>query len=156
MFAWFFPKDFPGLWTGHRYDWEDVVLWFSDEHYTKLILACFSSHSRYICTESPFLADYTHPVAKYYSVWPFDHSLSPGLYGVKSEAYELIDWTYLPQKSKDALETFEFGRAVCPFIDKKGEFHHRLRNAHLDFDAQVLPCHLDGRVQCQKVRHIKV
>lgn len=116
MYAWYMPKDMPnsGVSTGaHRHDWENVVV-FVDSAGAQLVSAAASGHGSYKKTDSP-QRDGDRPKVEYFTSFPTNHELqftdTPG------RDLALVDWDAIPQASRDALNSADFGKATVPFKD---------------------------------------
>jgi len=69
------PKDEPSDGIGHRHDWENIVLWLSDDTLDSTIEGiAVSQHDNYVTTTSVDL-DGDNPTVGYISYWPLDHCL---------------------------------------------------------------------------------
>jgi hypothetical protein len=56
----------------------------------------------------------THPLIKYQSIWPIDHSC--GLTSTVGGMEPIIIWETLTAAAIDTLETYGFGSAIVPFV----------------------------------------
>jgi hypothetical protein len=111
------PKDEPSLDLGHRNDWEGVIVWLSSSTSTaasNIVAVCPSAHGAWDCSTSGYTLSGTHPLIKYESVWPVNHSC--GLTSTVGGFQPLIAWESLSSAAVSSLESFDFGSAICPFI----------------------------------------
>ncbi|KAL2869072.1 NPP1 family protein [Aspergillus lucknowensis] len=117
MYAWYFPKDSPSTELGHRHDWEGVIVWLSDGSSTaaeNIAAVCPSAHGDWNC-DTEFTLSETHPLIRYFSVWPVNHQL--GLTDEVGGSQPLVAWESLPDVSRDALQSTDFGSATVPCKD---------------------------------------
>lgn len=117
MYSWFFPKDqnMDGpLSKGHRYDWENIVVWLSRcSPDARINAVSYSSHGKYEISTTPALEG-THPLVAYQrNPFPLDHSLTKTYYhgGYQNG----VSWGGLTPAARQTLETFNFGSALAPF-----------------------------------------
>ena len=111
------PKDEPSWDLGHVYDWEGVIVWLSSANSTtadNILAVCPSAHGDWDCSTDGYTLDDTHPLIDYYSIWPIDHSC--GLTTTVGGMQPLIAYEDLPDVSLTALEDYDFGSAIVPFI----------------------------------------
>ncbi|PIG88424.1 NPP1 domain protein [Aspergillus arachidicola] len=119
MYSWYFPKDQAAPGMGHRHDWEGVIVWISDPAKTSadnILAVCPSGHGRWNCSTDGYTLQETHPLIKYYSVWPVNHQA--GLTNETGGSQPLIAYESLPEPAKNALETVDFVKANVPFKEK--------------------------------------
>ncbi|KAK4609359.1 NLP effector protein 10 [Fulvia fulva] len=115
MYSWFWPKDSPSTGLGHRFDWESVVVWLSDESTSATLQGvAASAHGDYDTTTSPNLSG-TRPLIRYYNIFPVNHQL--GFTSTVGASQPLIAWESLPSAARAALEDTVFGDANVPFKD---------------------------------------
>lgn len=112
------PKDEPSYDLGHEYDWEGVIIWLSSSTSTtadNILAVCPSAHGNWDCsTDGYTLTDTTHPLIDYESIWPIDHSC--GLTSTVGGLQPLIAYEDLPSAALTALEDYDFGSAIVPFV----------------------------------------
>ena len=121
------PKDEPSPGIGHRYDWEDVVVWLTDNSTSASIVGVSASqHSGAVTTKSPNLSG-DGPTIEYQSVWPLDHALY--FTTTVGGQQPLIAWESLTDAARSTLNTFDFGSGDCSFNDKN--FQGKLASAAL-------------------------
>lgn len=124
MYAWFFPKDQnvdgPGN-LGHRYDWEDIVVWTQNcQPNDRINQISYSQHGEYekIPSNRPggLQLNGTHPKVNYgqHGTWK-DHDVSPT--NETGGQQPGIDWKTISPAARRALNGFPFGKAVVPFKD---------------------------------------
>ncbi|MCF9045828.1 NPP1 family protein [Acinetobacter nectaris] len=117
MYSWFFPKDQnvdgPGN-RGHRYDWENIVVWLSScSDNARINAISYSAHGKYDKDTNPAL-DGTHPLVAYQrNPIPLDHSLTKTYYhgGYQNG----VSWWGLSPQARTTLDTYNFGKANVPF-----------------------------------------
>lgn len=116
MYSWFMPKDETSDGLGHRYDWENIVVWLENAGASMptLLGVAASGHGNYQDNDSPSLSG-TSPLIRYYSTWPLDHQL--GFTITVGAQQPLIALESLTAAAKETLNTFNFGSAVVPFRD---------------------------------------
>ncbi|KAL4804134.1 necrosis inducing protein-domain-containing protein [Aspergillus unguis] len=118
MYAWYMPKDSPSTDLGHRHDWEGVIIWLSDSSAStaeNIVAVCPSAHGDWDCSTDGFTLQDTHPLIRYYSVWPVNHQM--GLTDEVGGMQPLIAWESLPEAASTALEDTDFGSATVPLKD---------------------------------------
>lgn len=116
MYSWYMPKDEPSDGLGHRHDWEGVIVWLTSASSTdasNVVAVCPSAHGDWDCTTSSYTLSGAHPLIKYESIWPVDHSC--GLTTTVGGMQPLIAWESLPTVAQTALDTTDFGSANVPF-----------------------------------------
>ncbi|EGZ20226.1 necrosis inducing-like protein NPP1 type [Phytophthora sojae] len=130
MYAWYFPKDEPTDFDGHRHDWEHVIVRINNpvlENPTILAMTP-SAHSGY-STYAPPPADMvsgTSCKVEYTSSWIFiDHHLEGT--STAGETQDLIMWSDLTDAARYALSTTNFGKADTPM--NNGTFNWKLSKA---------------------------
>ncbi|KAK7536948.1 necrosis inducing protein [Phyllosticta citribraziliensis] len=128
MYSWYWPKDSPSTGTGHRHDWENVVVWIDSETAAEptILGVSASAHSGYGTSTSPNLSG-TRPLIKYESIWPVNHAL--GFTSTVGGEQPLIAWESLPTAAQTALTNTDFGSANVPFKD--ANFENNLGKAAL-------------------------
>lgn len=113
------PKDEPSDGLGHRYDWENIVVWLSDESTSATLLGvAASAHGDYDTSTDPALSG-NGPLIRYYSTWPLDHQL--GFTSTVGGQQPLIAWESLTAAAQTTLNEFDFGSAIVPFKDSNFE-----------------------------------
>jgi hypothetical protein len=148
MYAWYFPKDQPAGTaienpsddTGaHRHDWEEVVVWLTDNtENAELLGLAWSQHGEYkkdtvekLKADSRLDGD--HPLVRYYTVSAKNHALT--LTSDKGGSQPVIHWPNLTKKAQDALNSADYERAVVPFKgaddDDNSKFKEKIRAAAL-------------------------
>ncbi|KAH8650987.1 putative NPP1 domain protein [Xylariales sp. PMI_506] len=125
MYSWYMPKDEPSLLEslvgiGHRYDWEGIVVWLSDDTEDATLLGVAASyHGDYVTETDPSLSD-DHPLIKYYTAYDIlDHSC--GFTTTVGGMQPLIAWDSMPTVAQEALADKDWGSANVPFIDANFE-----------------------------------
>lgn len=120
MYSWFFPKDqnVDGpVNSGHRYDWENIVVWLSScSNNARVNAISYSAHGKYDKDRNPSL-DGTHPLVAYQrNPIPLSHSLTKTHYhgGYQSG----VSWLGLSPQARTTLDTYDFGKANVPFNSK--------------------------------------
>ncbi|ETS81001.1 hypothetical protein PFICI_06003 [Pestalotiopsis fici W106-1] len=133
MYSWYWPKDEPSwleslVGVGHRYDWEDIVVWLSDDTSDATLLGVAASyHGDYVTSTDPDLSG-DSPLIKYYTAYAIlDHSL--GFTDTVGGTQPLIAWDSLPTVAQEALADKDWGDANVPFID--ANFESNLAEAEL-------------------------
>jgi hypothetical protein len=129
MYAWFFPKDSPSTGLGHRYDWENIVVWLSSDDSATATLqgVSASQHSGYESTRSPNVSGTGGPRIRYQSIWPVNHALF--FTETVGGQQPLVAWESLGDAARSVLQSFDFGDANCSFKD--GNFESNLAKAVL-------------------------
>ena len=122
------PKDEPSDGIGHRYDWENIVVWLEnpDAATPTLLGVAASAHGNYQDNTSPSLSG-TSPLISYESTWPLDHQLA--FTSTVGGQQPLIAWESLTAAAQETLNTFDFGSAIVPFTD--ADFQSNLAKAAL-------------------------
>ena len=128
MYSWFMPKDEPSDGLGHRYDWENIVVWLENPSAAEptLLGVAASAHGDYQDNTSPNLSG-DSPLIRYYSTWPLDHQL--GFTSTVGGQQPLIAWESLTAAAQRTLNTFDFGSAIVPFTE--ADFESYLAEAAL-------------------------
>ena len=115
MYSWYMPKDEPSDGLGHRHDWENIVLWLSDDTLDATIEGiAVSQHGGYVTTTNPDL-DGDNPTVGYISYWPLDHCLIETT--TVGGTQPLIAWESLTTAAQEALDDTDFGDAIVAFKD---------------------------------------
>ncbi|POS68526.1 hypothetical protein DHEL01_v213080 [Diaporthe helianthi] len=125
MYSWYMPKDEPSNGIGHRHDWENAVVFLSDNSSDATFVAMVvSQHGDYVSGTTTF--DGTNPYVGYISYWPTDHALI--FTTTKGGTQPLIAWEDLTEAAREALETTDFGDANVSFKDSS--FQSSLADAY--------------------------
>ena len=135
MYAWYMPKDQPAhsaTGSGHRHEWENAVVWLSDNSdNAKFLGVAWSKHGGYGHAKADDLSDDKlsdgHPLIEYFTNGFTNHELKSST--IKGGTQPAIHWPDLPQKSRDALNKADFGDANVPFKDDN--FENNLKKASL-------------------------
>ncbi|RLN61230.1 hypothetical protein BBP00_00005514 [Phytophthora kernoviae] len=140
MYSWYFPKDEPQDFTGHRHDWEHVVVWIDNpQNVNPRILAMTpSAHSGYSTYAPPDadMVDGTSVKVEYTSSWLFiDHHLEGT--STAGEMQDLIMWSDMTDAARNSLNTVSFGKANVPMND--GNFQSKLGKAYPWATYDVVP-----------------
>ncbi|KAI9052946.1 hypothetical protein LZ554_003218 [Drepanopeziza brunnea f. sp. 'monogermtubi'] len=121
IYAWYFPKDEPSPWFGHRNDWESVVIYVASENSTTAAdvrAVCPSAHGRYDCVTSGIPFSGTSVRVEYTSeFWPLNHALKLTPLSLDGGQQPLVAWESMPAAARDSLATFDFGNARVPIRD---------------------------------------
>lgn len=109
----YYPKDQPSwleslFGVGHRYDWEGIVVWLSEESTDATLLGVAASyHGDFVTSTDPDLSG-DHPLIKYYSAYSvLDHSL--GFTSTVGGTQPLIAWDSMSTVVQDALADKDWG-----------------------------------------------
>lgn len=127
MYTYYMPKDSPSSGLGHRHEWENVVVWLSDDSTTAEPTGmAVSQHGNYQKSQS-FPRSGSRPLVGYLSIWPVNHQMifTPEQGGEQP----LIAWESLTDAARNALENTDFGSATVPF--KESTFLANLAKAAL-------------------------
>jgi hypothetical protein len=134
MYAWYFPKDQPAhsaTGSGHRHDWEDVVVWLDKNSVdAKILGVAASGHGKYkkVKGDDLVLRD-GRPQIEYFTNGFTNHELQTT--SKKGGEQNVIHWPDLPQKARDALNEADFRDAVCPLKDTDKKFKEKIEAAKL-------------------------
>ncbi|KAF1930481.1 NPP1-domain-containing protein [Didymella exigua CBS 183.55] len=115
MYSWYMPKDSPSTGLGHRHDWENIVVWLSDESTSATVTGvAISAHGDYQKDSSPSFQG-TSPKIGYISYYPVNHQLiaTTDLGGQQP----LIAWDSMTAAARTAIENTDFGSATPSFRD---------------------------------------
>lgn len=125
LYAWYWPKDSPSDGLGHRHDWENIVVWLSEESVSASVVGMsVSRHGGYDKSDTgTFSGD--SPLAGYVSFWPVNHQLI--FTDKKGGQQPLVAWDSLTDAARDALTDTDFGDANVPIKDDN--FTNRLADA---------------------------
>jgi hypothetical protein len=133
MYSWYMPKDQPieGGGAGpHRHEWEEVVVWLSDDSPDAEFLGlAYSVHGDYdkVKGKDGIKFDGSHPLIEYGYDGFTNHHL--WLAEEKGGSQPLIDWNALPEAAQNGLQTGDFEDAHVPFNDEN--FQGKLKKASL-------------------------
>lgn len=133
MYSWYMPKTEPSAHLGHRHNWNNAIVWLSDDgEGASLIGTSISQKSSYDQSATPAL-DGASPLVYYESKWPSVHKLYFDTLEGQQESIRVVDvplvaWDSLPTASQEALATADFGDEVVPFIDT--QFNNKLGAAY--------------------------
>ena len=113
MYAWYFPKD--QVISGHRHDWENIVLWLSECSVNARVNAIsYSGHGAYNKTTNVPMNG-SNPLVEYGTNGILDHQL---FWTNQSGGFQpAIRWLGLTGAARNALNTTDFGKANVPFKD---------------------------------------
>ncbi|GMF36656.1 unnamed protein product [Phytophthora lilii] len=130
MYSWYFPKDQPQDFTGHRHDWEHVIVWIDNpkNESPKILAMTPSAHVGY-STYAPPPVDMVDGTSCKVdtSSWLFiDHHLEGT--STAGQTQDLIMWDDMTDVARNALNTTDFGRANVPMNDYN--FHPKLEKAY--------------------------
>lgn len=126
MYSWYMPKDEPSTGLGHRHDWENIVVWLSDDSTSATIHGvAISAHGNYQKVSSPHLSG-TRVLVGYESYWPLDHQLIDT--STQGGEQPLIAWESMTSAARSAIETTDFGDATPSFRDSN--FQNYLADAY--------------------------
>lgn len=134
MYAWYMPKTAPSAFLGHRHNWNNAILWLSDDSdQASLLRTSISKKSSYEHSITTAV-DGAAPLFYYDSSWPNAHELYYDTLKAQQESPFVVDvplvaWDSLPTASREALATADFGdEEVVPFID--AHFNEKLEAAY--------------------------
>lgn len=127
LYGWYMPKDSPSDGLGHRHDWENAVIWLSEESEDATVLGmAVSQHGGYDKSDTgTFSGD--SPLVGYISIWPVNHQMI--FTSDKGGQQPLIAWESLTDAARTALTNTDFGDANVPMKD--ANFEARLEDAQL-------------------------
>lgn len=110
------------LW-GHRYDWENVVVWLSEETDDPEFLGtAYSGHGDYLSQKHGDHKDNydgDKPNVYYDTNGITNHQVCPDF--VKGGTQPLIDWNALTVADREGLRKRDFSAANVPFIEEHFE-----------------------------------
>ena len=134
MYAWYMPKTEASAHLGHQHNWNNAIVWLSDDSDKATLLGTsISQKSSYEQSMTPAL-DGAAPLFYYDSNWPSVHKLYYDTLEGQQESLNVVDvplvaWDSLPTASQEALATADFGDdEVVPFIDT--HFNEKLGAAY--------------------------
>ncbi|PHH59694.1 hypothetical protein CDD81_2666 [Ophiocordyceps australis] len=120
MYTWYFPKDVPVVCSGHRHDWENIVIWLSERSesakYIGLAISKHGDYNHYPQGSKDVTWEGDRPLITYTRELLFDHH--PAVTSKKGGEQPLIAWEKLPNNAWDALQAYDFGAADLSFSDK--------------------------------------
>lgn len=122
MYAWYMPKTEASAHLGHRHNWNNAIVWLSDDSDKAALMGTsISQKSSYDQSATPAL-DGVSPLIYYESKWPNVHKLYYDTLEGQQESIRVVDvplvaWDSLPTASQGTLATADFGDEVVPFID---------------------------------------
>lgn len=131
MYSWYMPKDHVSPGVGHRHEWEDVVVWLSEEKDdAKYLGTALSAHGAYPKEhkERHPPSDGSHATIGY-CMDGSTHSTCQT--SIKGGQQPLLAWESMPQAMKDSFNNADFGGAVVPFKDTGGRFNDQLNQAQI-------------------------
>lgn len=108
------PKDqtIDDVSTGaHRHDFENVVIWLSNDT-TTVLGGAASGHGSYKIT-SGAVPGGDSPTVEYFATFPTNHELQ--FTQTVGNTYPVSDWDAMPDAAKSALQNTDFGSANPPF-----------------------------------------
>lgn len=115
MYSWYFPKDSPASGLGHRHDWENIVVWLSEQSESASLLGvAASAHGEYATSTTPELEG-DAPLIEYISYFPVNHQLDST--ESRGGQQPLVAWESLPEAAQQALANTDWGDANVPFIE---------------------------------------
>ena len=118
MYSWYFLKDSPSTGSGHRHDWEKVIIWFDKQG--KPYRTYLSAHSSFSSKSwAKTLMDNTRPLVKYVAYWPLNHELA--FTTTKGGSQPMVDWATMSSRVQRGLKNADFGEANVPFIPSNYE-----------------------------------
>lgn len=123
MYSWYFPKDVPVVCSGHRHDWENIVIWLSEESesakYVGLAVSKHGGYDHYPQGSSKVTWEGDRPFITYTRELLLNHH--PAVTNKKGDEQPLIAWEKLSNAAWDALQAYNFGDANLSFSDKNFE-----------------------------------
>lgn len=114
MYSFYMPKDqtiddvSPG---SHRHDFENVVIWLSNDT-TTVLGGAASGHGEYKITNGAVPGG-DSPTVEYFATFPTNHELQ--FTQTEGNTYPISDWDAMPDAAKKALQDTDFGQANPPF-----------------------------------------
>ncbi|KAG7397220.1 hypothetical protein PHYBOEH_001098 [Phytophthora boehmeriae] len=130
MYAWYFPKDDPPMSSGHRHDWENIVVWIDNPEANppmlKAVSAWINEESRYdqhhasarAYNNARKYSNGSSPNIRYRSLSWFRYTrVDMSVQDDDAEFQDLIMWEQLTNEARSALESTDFGDAKVPFND---------------------------------------
>ncbi|RLN80249.1 hypothetical protein BBJ28_00020120 [Nothophytophthora sp. Chile5] len=131
MYSWYFPKDSPVTFLGHRHDWEHVIVWIDnpDVENPTILAVTPSAHSGYSTYAPPNadMIDGTSAKVDYTSSWIVINHHLEGTTDA-GETQDLIMWGQMTDAARTALQDTDFGDANVPMKD--GNFETKLGSAY--------------------------
>ncbi|CAI5721492.1 hypothetical protein KXD40_004673 [Peronospora effusa] len=131
VYAWYFPKDSPAPYFGHRHDWEHVILWLEfnlDNNCFEIGAVTPSAHDGFSKHRPPDAStvNNTNVKIEYLSKWPMNHALQST--SEEGSFQDLILWHQLPENARCALNSVYWGNANMPLRDLN--FYNNLKKAY--------------------------
>ena len=121
--------------TGHRHDWECVVVWVNNPAVANptVLGISTSAHGKFPEKESGALKDVMpgtkHPKIKYYQDTAVVGTHSVHTTGNEGKYQPIIGWDFMNNAMRSTLNTVEWGEANCPIND--ANFNNNLGKAAL-------------------------
>lgn len=95
----------------HRHDFENIVIWLSNDT-TTVLGGAASGHGDYKITKGAVPGG-DSPTVEYFATFPTNHELQ--FTESEGTAYPVSDWDAMPEAAKKALQDTDFGQANPPF-----------------------------------------
>lgn len=95
----------------HRHDFENVVIWLSNDT-TTVLGGAASGHGDYKITKGAVPGG-DSPTVEYFATFPTNHELQ--FTQTEGNTYPVSDWDAMPDAAKKALQDTDFGQANPPF-----------------------------------------
>ena len=95
----------------HRHDFENVVIWLSNDT-TTVLGGAASGHGQYKIT-SGAVPGGDSPTVEYFATFPTNHELQ--FTQTAGNTYPVSDWDAMPDAAKKGLQDTDFGEANPPF-----------------------------------------
>ena len=95
----------------HRHDFENVVIWLSNDT-TTILGGAASGHGDYKITKGAVPGG-DSPTVEYFATFPTNHELQ--FTQTEGNTYPVSDWDAMPDATKKALQDTDFGQANPPF-----------------------------------------
>jgi hypothetical protein len=131
MYSWYMPKDSPVTGSGHRHDWENVIVWIDNPALENgsILAMTPSAHSGYSSYAPPSasMVDGSSVKVEYTASWVVINHHLEGT-STAGETQDLIMWDDMPDAARNALSTTDFGSANVPMKD--GNFLPKLAKAY--------------------------
>ncbi|KAG7399902.1 hypothetical protein PHYBOEH_007588 [Phytophthora boehmeriae] len=133
MYAWYFPKDDPRIWSSHRHDWESIVVWIDNPDANPPVIQAIAvwgdDYSSFdVTTRYEDFVNGSSPNIRYNSEASLtDYRIDLVFLDDSAEFQDLIMWEQLTGEARLALERTDFGDTKVPFND--ATFQSRLDGA---------------------------